>query len=613
MAALAPVSVSQAATPQDVVVSRDPADWTPHVLDGQVRALAQVGSKIVSAGTFSQVQEPGGAVLARQNIFAFDAATGKIDTLFVPTVNGPVEDVVAGFDGSVLVAGSFTSVNGLARAGLVALNLATGQTVSTFAAKPNGPVHEVALSGTRLFFGGTFSAVNGQVRSKFATVNAVTGALDANVNFTFAEQRTTSQTSAALAVSDLAVSPDGSRLVVAGSFGKVNGQPRHQVAVLDISQAPAALANWSTDRYQPACAPKWPVYVRDVDFHPDGGWFAIVTAGGYAAGSLCDTAARWEIGVAGSGLQPTWVDHTGGDTLHSVEVTRPAVYVGGHQRWHNNPFAADFAGPGAVSREGIAALDPVNGLPLSWNPGRSRGVGVEAFLVTASGLWVGSDTTRLGWEYHARLGFFPALGGTTPPRPTTGTLPGTLYKVGQSSTLTRQSFDGTTVGPSSTVTTAPAAWAYARGAFLVSGRLYTGWADGKLYGRSFDGTTLGPASAVNLLGLDTYNFPVTRLTGMFIDTERSRVYYTLLDDSNLRYRGFTLESQILGAETFVANSGGIDWKTVRGMTLASGRVYYGDAKGKFRSIGFAGGKPSAGTGSLISAAGDWRSNGLFVR
>jgi len=34
-------------------------------------------------------------------------------------------------------------------------------------------------------------------------------------------------------------------------------------------------------------------------------------------------------------------------------------------------------------------------------------VGVQAFLATPAGLVVGSDTVRLGHEYHARLGMFP--------------------------------------------------------------------------------------------------------------------------------------------------------------------------------------------------------------
>ena len=33
--------------PQAVVVSSNPADWTPHVLDGKVAAIVQVGNKIV--------------------------------------------------------------------------------------------------------------------------------------------------------------------------------------------------------------------------------------------------------------------------------------------------------------------------------------------------------------------------------------------------------------------------------------------------------------------------------------------------------------------------------------------------------------------------------------
>ena len=109
---------------------------------------------------------------------------------------------------------------------------------------------------------------------------------------------------------------------------------------------------------------------------------------------------------------PFWVNYTGGDTLTAAIVDRQAIYVGGHQRWLNNSYGHNDAGPGAIARSGIAALDPVNGLPLSWNPGRARGYGVYGFALTSHGLWVGSDTTMLGGQQHARLGLLPIAGGS---------------------------------------------------------------------------------------------------------------------------------------------------------------------------------------------------------
>ena len=38
---------------QTQLVTANPADWTPHVLDGRVNAIVQVGTKVVAGGTFS--------------------------------------------------------------------------------------------------------------------------------------------------------------------------------------------------------------------------------------------------------------------------------------------------------------------------------------------------------------------------------------------------------------------------------------------------------------------------------------------------------------------------------------------------------------------------------
>ena len=45
------------------------------------------------------------------------------------------------------------------------------------------------------------------------------------------------------------------------------------------------------------------------------------------------------------------------------------VYVGGHQKWMNAIQSGADEQAGQVPRPGLAALDPQNGIPLTWNPG----------------------------------------------------------------------------------------------------------------------------------------------------------------------------------------------------------------------------------------------------
>ncbi|WP_084263465.1 hypothetical protein [Actinomadura formosensis] len=391
---------------QPTVVSANPVNNTPHVLDGTVRAIAVVGDLVVVGGNFEEVREAGSGkpTLKRHNLFAYDMGTGKISTAFVPKVDGTVHALQAGTSGWVYLAGTFKTVNGVKTGTVAAVKTTTNQVHTGFKPNVNYRVTTMVRRGSRLYIGGSFTKAGGKARTAVARLDAVTGVADSSFNFSVTTPR-----SGALKVYKLAVDPADTRMVINGTFTRVNGQTRYQIAMITLGTGTAKLSTWSTTEYADACnLNAFDTYMRGMDFSPDGKYFVAVTTGGpYGRTTLCDSAARWEAARTGSGQKPTWVNWTGGDTLLSTSATGAAVYVGGHQRWLDNPYGHDSAGPGAVSRPGIGALNPATGKALAWNPTRTLGHGVEALVAHPKGLLVGSDTDQLGHEYHGRIGMFP--------------------------------------------------------------------------------------------------------------------------------------------------------------------------------------------------------------
>ncbi|MFI5840294.1 PKD domain containing protein [Catenuloplanes sp. NPDC051500] len=399
-AGMMPASADQA---QPAVVSANPVDYTPHIKDGTVWSAVVVGDTAVVSGNFTSVTDASGRrAYPRRHIFAFGLRDGAVRD-FAPEVDGPVYAVTAGADGSVYLGGAFKTVNGAATRGLGKVSLATGRTVAGFKASINwGDVRTLGLAGGRLYAGGTFSAINGVPRTALARMSPATGAVDQGFDAKLSapgKDRTR--------VEHFDISPDGRKMVAVGVIGKAGVKDRTQLVMLDVAGASAVVSDWYTDSFKPACRDGFQTYMRQVKFSPDGSYFVVVTTGREnSRQKLCDTASRWETGGTGRHL-PSWRNHTGGDSLYAVAVTGSAVYVGGHQRWMNNPDGHESAGPGAVKREGIAALDTRTGRALPFNPGRDRGVGVRSFVSTPAGLLVGSDTTRIGGEFHGRIALLP--------------------------------------------------------------------------------------------------------------------------------------------------------------------------------------------------------------
>jgi hypothetical protein len=389
------------------VVSTNPVNYTPNINQGAVYKMAEVNGMLYAGGSFTTVTAAAGTTptgtITRNRILAFNAANGNLSTRFAPNMNGEVWAIVASGT-SLYVGGKFSAVNGLARRGLVKLDLVTGAIDPAFNANLNGNVDEAAVLNGRLIISGTFT-------KKVQAVNLTTGADTGYINVPIAG--TVASNAGATEVYRFAINPAGTRLVGVGNFTSVGGATHFRAFMLNLNATSAAVSTWNYPPLQQFCAASSiPDYMRDVDFSPDGSYFVFVSTGfvpldGQVGTALCDAASRFETATLAP-TRPTWINYTGGDTLHSVAVTDQAVYVQGHQRWLNNPQGRDSAGPGAVSRPGIGAINPTTGLVLpTWNPTKDRGVGGKDLLVTPRGLWVASDTDHIGGETRERIALLP--------------------------------------------------------------------------------------------------------------------------------------------------------------------------------------------------------------
>ena len=413
------------------VVSANPADTTPHIVlnapSQDVRAFVQVGATVYAGGKFDQVQDwARTTTYARQNFVAFDALTGVVSPLDL-AFNGRVSAIEATVDGTALyISGAFSRVDDLTRRGLVKYDLVNDRIDPTFVPTGLRTVSDLELANGAVIAAGNAA---GGVRALNPTTAADTGAIAITVSGVVDPNNETR-------VSHIAVSPNGTRLVATGNFTTVNGLNRRRAFMLNLG-ASATLSTWRAPRFDVNCsASSRRESAQGVDFSPDGSYFVIVSTGGPTGTSgMCDAAARFETANVSSSAAPTWINWTGGDTLYSVEITGPAVYVGGHQRWLDNPSGNDSAGPGAVSRPGIGAIDPVTGRALGWNPTKSRNHGTMVLYPTPDGLWVGSDGERFGREDHVGIGFVPLDPNPTPDT----TRPNTIVTAGPSGGVTETS------------------------------------------------------------------------------------------------------------------------------------------------------------------------------
>lgn len=194
--------------------------------DSPVLALAQVGNTMFVGGKFQNVQNGNGGPKTFQPwIAAFDVQTGVWNSAWRPTLDGAVWDLVAAPDGSLIVGGNFTNVNGAANsAGLAKLDPVTGQVISSWNASISTPrflgtranVRTLDIQDNWLYVGGSFNQISG---GPLNTVRATGGA--ARVSLTDGTPDTGWRAYFNDTIMDIDATPNGARVYVAGFFKNV--------------------------------------------------------------------------------------------------------------------------------------------------------------------------------------------------------------------------------------------------------------------------------------------------------------------------------------------------------------------------------------------------------
>jgi hypothetical protein len=393
-------------------VSPTPATGTPELASTgtteQVRQLVQCGSTMYAVGSFTKISW-GGTTYPRNNIFSFSATSPFKINDWNPDVNGAVNSIAfnGGNCSDAYIGGQFTSVDGTAVKNIAEIDTTTGAVAPAFGHNASGQVETLLAVNGHLLTGGAFTSINGSgANPYYASLNPTSGKDDGYLHLSISGHyvypgvgnNTTK-------VANQQLSPDGSRVLVEGVFTEVGGQARQQIFMLSLSASSSKVAAWNSSEFSQHCSTKHPFYIMAAAFSPDQNTVYVATTGSRLFGSsgfpltgLCDAVAAFP-GKRDPGLSHEWINYTGCDSLFSVAADASAVYVGGHERWANNPRGCNQAGQGAVPAPGMGAFTPgASGGTLMKNSSgtaglysRSRGLGADDMLITSAGLWIAND------------------------------------------------------------------------------------------------------------------------------------------------------------------------------------------------------------------------------
>ncbi|MCW2527025.1 MAG: hypothetical protein JWM76_1885 [Pseudonocardiales bacterium] len=312
VAGLPPAPAAADTAPASGVPETVSADVLPTVqINGVVWSSVTVGNTVYAAGEFTSARPAGSPAgtneTPRGGLLAFDITTGNLITSFNHTLNAAGRIIVASPDGSrIYVGGDFTTVDGQSHGHIVAIDTATGALATAFGATVDQTVLGLTATNSTVYAGGAFATANATPRTRLAAFSASTGALTG-----------WAPTADNGTVTAMVVSPDQSRVVVAGRFSTLNGAARYGIGAVDSSGG--ALTAWNS---------AFPI--RDAG---DNSSITSLTADAnqiYATGYVFGAGGNFE-GTAGfdAGGTLNWMDSCHGDH-YSAFATNGVLYSASH-------------------------------------------------------------------------------------------------------------------------------------------------------------------------------------------------------------------------------------------------------------------------------------------
>lgn len=365
--------------------------WNPVASDRPL-TLAPSGGAVFLGGELTSV---GG--LVRQGVAALDATTGQGDPSFVANADNMVLDIQPTADGSKLyLAGAFQTLNGADRKNLALVDAASGAVDLQFKVNANNDILSLGLAGGALYATGQFTKINKVARSHAVKLNPATGAVDPVFRADTVGPK--GPLRAGGMVQSMVVSPDGSKVYLAGPFQTVNGTNRPG-GIAVVNGTTGALLPNQLGGVQ-GCGGVGPWIVK-LYLSPDGKrlW----------GGDVCpDYIYQWDAVNLSTASQPqglllqTWCN--GG--MQGVLEVNGSLYYGSHGGDRGNggycwdaPWTRQ-----SVERQRFVVFSAVDGRLLPDAPEFNTPMGVWSFAVVPQGLLVGGDFTFAGSSDQVKQG-----------------------------------------------------------------------------------------------------------------------------------------------------------------------------------------------------------------